>query len=164
MWVAARCTSMLLALIPSLPLAPSLPASPAAPRSSVSATRSCQSASSLYFHWIAVPLFRTSGSAVSIFAALLHPAASTMQSTKRAAQSAKSDPVSSFFPVFIFFPPFRIVYHGEAHPQQRPLSAAAEAPCSTAAGCCVFVFLFLATSVFVYICSVKSGDCNRAAE
>ena len=27
--------------------------------------------------------------------------------------------MSSFFPVFIFFPPFRIVYHGEAHPQQR---------------------------------------------
>ena len=74
----------------------SSPASPAAPRSSVSATRSCQSASSLYFHWIAVPLFRTSGSAVSVFAALLHPAASTMQSTNRAAQSAKSEPVSSF--------------------------------------------------------------------
>ena len=27
--------------------------------------------------------------------------------------------MSSFFPVFIFFPPFRIVYHGEARPQQR---------------------------------------------
>ena len=39
--------------------------------------------------------------------------ASTLQSTKRAAQSAKSEPVSSFFPVFIFFPPFGIVITAE---------------------------------------------------
>jgi hypothetical protein len=47
-------------------------------------------------------------------AALLHPIASTLQSTKRAVQIAKSVPVSSFFLVFIFFPPFGIVYHGGA--------------------------------------------------
>ena len=50
-----------------------------------------------------------SGSAVSVFAALLHPMASTLQSTKRAAQSAKSVPVSSFLSVLIFFPPFGII-------------------------------------------------------
>ena len=49
-----------------------------------------------------------------VFAALLHPIASTLQSTKRAVQIAKSVPVSSFFLVFIFFPPFGIVYHGGA--------------------------------------------------
>ena len=93
--------------LPFVPFIPFLPFSPAAPRSSVSDTRLRQSVSSLYFHWIAVPLFRTSGSAAFLFAALLHPAASTMQ-------SAKSVPVSSFFPVFIFVPPFGIVYHGGA--------------------------------------------------
>ena len=99
--------------VPFSPPAPSLPASPAAPRSSASATRSCQSVSSLYFHWIAVPLLRTSGSAASAFAALFHPVASTMQSVKRAPQSTKNTPVSSFFPVFIFFPPFEIgCYYG----------------------------------------------------
>ena len=52
--------------------------------------------------------------AALVFAALLHPIASTLQSTKRAVQSAKSVPVSIFFSVFIFFPPFGIVYHGGA--------------------------------------------------
>ena len=94
--------------LPFVPFVPFFPFSPAAPHSSVSATRSRQSVSSLYFHWIAVPLFRTSGSAAApFFSVLPHPAASTMQ-------SAKSVPVSSFFPVFIFFPPFGIVYHGGA--------------------------------------------------
>ena len=92
---------------------PIFPFTQEAHRSSVSATRSRQSVSSLYFHWIAVPLFRTSGSAVLVFAALLHPMASTLQSTNRATQSAKSVPVSSFFPVFIFFPPLGIVITAE---------------------------------------------------
>ena len=63
-----------------------------------------------------MPLFRTSGSAAAlVFAALLHlhPMASTLQSTNRAAQSTESVPVSSFFPVFIFFPPFGIVITAE---------------------------------------------------
>ena len=61
--------------MPFSPLAPSLPFSPAAPRSSVSATRSCQSVSSLYFHWMAVPLLRTSSrSAAVLVGCTLHPA------------------------------------------------------------------------------------------
>jgi len=38
---------------------------------------------------------------------LPHPAASTMQSTKSAPQSAERTHVNSFFPVFILFPMFQ---------------------------------------------------------
>ena len=67
--------------IPFLPSDPSLPFSPTAPLSVSRATRSCHSSSAASLHWIAVPLFRTSGNTALLFSALLHTAANAMQST-----------------------------------------------------------------------------------
>ena len=45
-----------------------------------------------------------------------------MQSTNKAAQSAKSVPVSRFFPVFIFLPPFKIQKWGQNRQERHPVS------------------------------------------
>ena len=65
---------------PSVPSLPSMPFFPSVPLSVLRATRSCHSSSAVSLHWIAVPLFRTSGNRVLLFSALLHTAANAMQS------------------------------------------------------------------------------------
>ena len=73
---------------PSRPFFPSVPFSPTAPLSVLRATRSCHSSSAVSLHWIAVPLFRTSGNRVLLFSALLHTAANAMQSTMQSTRQS----------------------------------------------------------------------------
>ena len=74
--------------LPLRPFFPSLPFSPTAPLSVSRATRSCHSSSAVSLHWIAVPLFRTSGNTALLFSALLHTAANAMQSTMQSTRQS----------------------------------------------------------------------------
>ncbi len=74
--------------LPSRPFFPSVPFSPTAPLSVSRATRLCHSSSAVSLHWIAVPLFRTSGNRVLLFSALLHTAANAMQSTMQSTRQS----------------------------------------------------------------------------
>ena len=73
---------------PSRPFFPSVPSFPSVPLSVLRATRSCHSSSAVSLHWIAVPLFRTSGNRVLLFSALLHTAANAMQSTMQSTRQS----------------------------------------------------------------------------
>ena len=73
---------------PSRPFFPLVPFFPSVPLSVLRATRSCHSSSAVSLHWIAVPLFRTSGNRVLLFSALLHTAANAMQSTMQSTRQS----------------------------------------------------------------------------
>ena len=74
--------------LPSRPFFPLVPFFPSVPLSVLRATRSCHSSSAVSLHWIAVPLFRTSGNTALLFSALLHTAANAMQSTMQSTRQS----------------------------------------------------------------------------